>query len=83
MDTELISDNVICAISINMRQGACINDAGGPLVVNEFGTNTLVGLLSFLHRTGNCGREVVPAVFTRITKYFDWITNVTGYQIRP
>ncbi|XP_031617468.1 venom protease-like [Contarinia nasturtii] len=80
---ELISDNVICSLSVNLRQGICFRDNGGPLVVNEYGTNTLVAVLSFVHKTGNCGKEASPAVYTRITKYFEWISNITKYQIRP
>ena len=60
-----------------------MSDAGGPLVVNEFGTHTLVGLLSFVHEKGSCGRQAIPAAFTRITKHFQWIENVSGYQFRP
>lgn len=80
---ELINPKVTCTMSVNMHDGACVGDAGAPLVINEYGTNTLVGLLSFLHITGNCGQSPVPAVFTRITSHFDWISRVTNYQIRP
>lgn len=82
-DWELISLQVMCALSINLRQGACQGDAGAPLIVNEFGSNTLIGLLSFVHQDGNCGQLAVPAVFTRVTSHSDWIATVTGYQIRP
>lgn len=82
-DKELITDNVICSLSVYQRQGTCVGDAGGPLVISEFGTNTLVGLLSFVRKSGNCGQQPVPAAFTRITKYFDWISLVSGYQFRP
>lgn len=82
-DLELVTDKVICALSVHVRQGACMNDGGAPLVVNEFGTNTLVGLLNFVHERGSCGRQATPAGFTRITKYHDWIEKVSGYQFRP
>lgn len=80
MDTQLISDNVICSLSVDMRQGACVSDVGGPIVINEYGTNTLVGLLSFINMDGSCGLTALPTVFTRLTKYYDWISNISGYQ---
>lgn len=82
-DLEMISPQVMCALGMNLRQAACLGDAGAPLVINEFGTNTLIGLLSFVHEDRNCGQSVVPAVFTRITSHIDWIVQLTGYQIRP
>lgn len=82
-DVLLISPNMVCSMSVNILQGACDGDGGAPLVINEFGTFTLIGTLSFLHRTANCGRQPAPAAFTRITSHFDWIARTTGYQFRP
>lgn len=79
---QYITQKMICSNSVDMRQGACFGDDGAPLVINEYGTNTLIGLLSFMHTTDNCGRQPVPAVFTRITSHFDWIEKVTKYQFR-
>lgn len=82
-DLELISPQVMCAMGFNLQQGACQVDAGAPLIVNKFETNTLIGLLSFVHQNGNFGQLAVPAAFTRITSYLNWIAQVTRYQIRP
>lgn len=82
-DPELISPRVICALSFSAGQGACHGDSGAPLVIAESNEWTLVGLFSFLHLTGSCGREHVPVAFSRITHHFDWIAQVTGYQFRP
>lgn len=83
-NAKLISPDVICSISMDARQGACIGNGGAPLVINEFGIYTLIGTLSFLHGTGSCGLQQVPVptVFTRITSHFDWIARTTGYQFR-
>lgn len=81
-DLELISPKVICSQSTNVGQGPCVGDGGDPLVINEYGTYTLVGLLSFNHGDGGCGRLPVPAVFTRITAYYEWIERITGYKFR-
>lgn len=82
-DLQLITSKVICSLSVDMKQSACLGDAGAPLVTNEYGTSTLIGLLSFMHESGNCGQQPVPAVFTRITTHFDWIAQTTNYQFRP
>lgn len=80
---DLINSNVVCAETFDSRQGACAGDGGAPLVINEYGTNTLIGLLTVLHKNGDCGRQAVPAAFTRITGHFDWIAANTNYQFRP
>lgn len=84
-NAELIRSTSLCAYSYDIREGVCNGDGGGPLVIEEFGTWTLLGSLSFLHLTGSCGRAHVPAVYTRINSriYTDWITRVTNYQFRP
>lgn len=75
--------DVLCAITVDGRQGACAGDGAAPLVINEFGEYTLVGFLSFLHSQNSCGRNPTPAGFTRITSHFDWIARQTGYNFRP
>ena len=81
-DSKLITDGVICAKGIDMAPGHCIGDTGAPLVVNQNGVNTLIGFLSSVKSDGNCDPQPIPAVFTRVTSYFDWIARVTGYQFR-
>lgn len=79
---KLITTKSICAMSVDMRQGACDGDGGAPLVINEYGNSTLIGLLSLMPSKGNCGQQPVPAAFIRITSYFDWIEQITKYQFR-
>lgn len=84
-NAQLVPATSMCAQSYDIREGVCNGDGGGPLVRNEFGTWTMVGVLSFLHGRGSCGRQPVPAVFTRISSriYTDWINTVARYQFRP
>lgn len=77
------TDGVMCAKFVKKIQGTCLGDAGAPLVVNENGQNTLVGLLSVVQKTRICRRSPDPVIFTRITGYFHWIETMTGYKIRP
>lgn len=82
-DTQLISPSVVCALSYDIRRGPCNGDGGAPMVINEFGSWTLVGTLSFLHARGSCGRTVAPAAFTRLTSHLDWISRTANYHLRP
>jgi len=82
-DAALISPNVLCAQGYDLRQSPCNGDGGSALAVNEFGQWTLVGLSSFLHSRGSCGRQPTPAAFTRITSHLQWISRTAGYNLRP
>lgn len=82
-DSKLITAGVICTKSVDMEPGHCIGDFGTPLIVNEYGINTLIGLLSRVKEDGSCDPQDIPFVFTRITTNFDWIAKATGYQFRP
>merc|ERR1712154_391626 len=69
-----VTDNMICAGG-NYGSGACTGDSGSPLVCeNELGEDVVVGLVSFSKK---CGTGV-PDVYTRISKYIDWIQRRTG-----
>jgi secreted trypsin-like serine protease len=63
----IIWPGVLCAVGADeRRQDTCQGDSGGPLTR----LNQLVGLVS----TGDgCGRPGVPAVYTRVDVYADWI----------
>lgn len=44
----------------------CYGDSGGPGVIN----GTLFGVISF---GGGCGNQLIPAVYTFVPKYYNWI----------
>lgn len=79
--TDFITDEVLCLQG--KRQGPCDGDGGDPLVINENGEWTLVGILSFFHKFDKCGRQPSATTFTRITPYLKWIAQTTNYQLRP
>uniref|UniRef100_A0A7N6FLW1 Granzyme M n=1 Tax=Anabas testudineus TaxID=64144 RepID=A0A7N6FLW1_ANATE len=66
--------NVICAGGNGTKKGVCQGDSGGPLVCNE----TAVGVVSFSQK--QCNYAEAPNVYTDVSKYLDWINNVTKRQ---
>uniref|UniRef100_A0A3Q3WMV0 Peptidase S1 domain-containing protein n=1 Tax=Mola mola TaxID=94237 RepID=A0A3Q3WMV0_MOLML len=72
-----ITDNMICA---GLRQGgkdSCQGDSGGPMVTEDMNSSVwlLIGVVSFGE---GCALPMFPGVYTRVTRYQEWITNVTG-----
>jgi len=56
--------------------GPCRGDSGGPLLCEEGDSLVLEGIVSW--GTPSCTRFGVPAVFTRVRSYIDWIADFTG-----
>jgi len=58
-------------------KGTCKGDSGGPLIVEENGRWTLVGVASYVHPDG-CASPGNPSVFGRVTGAMDWIKKHTS-----
>ncbi|CAL8117692.1 unnamed protein product [Orchesella dallaii] len=71
-----ITENMVCAGS--QGKDACINDSGGPLMVQENGRTTVVGLASW---GIGCGLAGYPGVYTRVSQYLEWIRTATGNSL--
>ncbi|MEM8497565.1 MAG: trypsin-like serine protease [Pseudomonadota bacterium] len=73
-----ITDNMICAGSETEEKDSCNGDSGGPLVVrgsdNEW---QLLGVVSFGSSLG-CAAKTHPGVYTRVSRYSDWISSTTN-----
>lgn len=68
----------VCSIGLeNPFEAACFGDEGGALVINEWGTWTQIGVLSFV--TCQYSR---PTAFVRISEYMDWISKTAAYNFR-
>jgi len=69
----VIDSLMICAGG----QGAdsCQGDSGGPLVGNYAGVLYLVGIVSWGE---GCAQAAYPGVYTRASKYLDWIESHVG-----
>ncbi|XP_048507805.1 trypsin-1-like [Athalia rosae] len=59
-------------------RSACHGDEGGPLFLIDAGIPLCVGVVSW---TYGCDSPEYPTVFVKISAYFDWIYESTGYWI--
>lgn len=77
-----ITENQICAGDYeNGGRDTCQGDSGGPMQIMEervdcihnFPLHTIVGVTSFGR---DCGRKMAPGVYTRVSRYVDWIEGI-------
>ncbi|XP_014241309.1 proclotting enzyme-like [Cimex lectularius] len=67
-----INENFICAGLKEGGKDACQGDSGGPLMLREQGKWMQIGIVSFGNK---CGEPGYPGVYTRVSKYIDWINK--------
>ncbi|XP_047026320.1 transmembrane protease serine 9-like [Helicoverpa zea] len=71
-----IKEVMMCAgFPETAHKDACTGDSGGPLIAeNEEHMYDLIGIVSWGF---GCARKGYPGVYTRVTKYLDWIRDNT------
>ncbi|KAF0296797.1 Plasma kallikrein [Amphibalanus amphitrite] len=75
---DTIEKSMICAGAKIVGEGGagpCTYDLGGPLIIRTWYDRdrfTLIGIAT--NRTG-CGQPGVPAVFTRVYSFLDWLLD--------
>ncbi|XP_051905849.1 serine proteinase stubble-like [Hippocampus zosterae] len=71
----VITDNMICAGLRDGGKDACQGDSGGPMMSKQGSVWVLSGLVSF----GNgCALPDFPGVYTRVSRYEEWIRSRTS-----
>ncbi|XP_031218430.1 serine protease 52-like isoform X2 [Mastomys coucha] len=79
----LLTKNMLCAGTQNAGMDACQGDSGGALVCNKkrnIATWYQVGIVSW---GMGCGKENLPGVYTKVSRYLKWITKQTAKAGKP
>jgi trypsin len=72
--TDFRANTMLCAGGNGLD--SCQGDSGGPLFLSTSGGWTQVGIVSW---GDGCGQSW-PGVYTRVSTYVSWITQVSGVQ---
>lgn len=72
----VINSNQMCIGSYEAGKDTCQGDSGGPVQItlaNHTCVSHIIGVTSFGSTV--CGGDNVPAVYTRVSAYIDWIES--------
>ncbi len=78
-----LTDNMICAGVPSGEKTSCSGDSGGPLMVRQNDGSWLqVGIVSWgrepLGSNQRCGHADLYSVYTRVSRYYNWIARNLG-----
>lgn len=69
-----LESSVFCAMAESPNEGTCFGDSGSPLVIEQNGVPTVLGIVSWAY---DCHVAGFASVFTNISTYKDWILSYT------
>ncbi|KAK4320137.1 hypothetical protein Pmani_008973 [Petrolisthes manimaculis] len=72
---EDIPDTMVCAA--DKGKDSCNGDSGGPMVLLDSGVWQEIGIVSW---GAGCADPNFPGVYTRVSKYIDWIVSTVEAQ---
>uniref|UniRef100_A0A667YTR3 Coagulation factor IX n=1 Tax=Myripristis murdjan TaxID=586833 RepID=A0A667YTR3_9TELE len=75
---EQITRFMFCAGYHSEPMDSCQGDSGGPHASNYKGTWFLTGIVSWGE---DCAKEGKYGVYTRVSRYYPWISQTTGIRI--
>lgn len=69
---------MFCAGFSDKQRDSCQGDSGGPHATNYKGTWFLTGIVSWGEE---CAKDGKYGIYTRMSRYYPWISHKTGIQI--
>ncbi|XP_007239145.2 coagulation factor IXb [Astyanax mexicanus] len=75
--SDKISRFMFCAGYSTIRKDSCQGDSGGPHATSFQGTWFLTGIISW---GDECAKDGKFGIYTRVSRYMNWITNITGIR---
>ncbi|XP_046396317.1 serine protease persephone-like [Ischnura elegans] len=76
------AEGQLCAGDRNGKKDTCLGDSGGPLQFNGKGTQSLISVAGITSFGLKCGLSL-PAVYTRVSHYVNWIEQIVWPQGPP
>ncbi|XP_072231054.1 coagulation factor IX-like [Leuresthes tenuis] len=73
-----ITRHMFCAGFENEQKDSCQGDSGGPHATNYKGTWFLTGIVSWGEE---CAKDGKYGIYTRVSRYYRWITQKTGIRM--
>ncbi|XP_039311110.1 transmembrane protease serine 9 [Solenopsis invicta] len=71
-----VHETNVCTGPMTGGISACSGDSGGPLITRDGQKAVLTGIVSW--GIVPCGSKGAPSVYTRVSKFNDWIAQKTG-----